>query len=178
MDSLPLCSLADMKHTDKRSGFKDEESDMSKEKHLLDRLMSVSRHSSIDVNLRDNTDDSLQPYIRQKLWPGRNYLLAGLSYFSQYRIIGTSLETQRAGYLAVLCEHGDRYHCVKLIDALSAEGFEELLNEDEQQWLSSLPEDTLIGPAYDNRGVRIPAAFAIWRTIETDAPVHLEIAHK
>lgn len=151
---------------------------MSKEQHLLDRLMSVSRHSAIDANVRDNPADDLKPYIRQKLWPGRNYLLAGHSYFSQYRIIGTSLETRRAGYLAVLCERGDRHHCVKLSDALSADGFDELLNEDERQWLDSLPSDTLIGPAYDNRGARIPTAFAIWRTIEEDAPVHLEIAHR
>lgn len=151
---------------------------MSKEQHLLDKLMSVSWHSTISVNAKDNPSDDLKPYIRQKLWPGRNYLLAGHSYFSQYRIIGTSLETRRAGYLAVLYESGDRYHCVKLSDALSAEGFDELLNEDERQWLTSLPSDTLIGPAYDNRGAKIPSAFAIWRTIEEDCPVHLEIAHR
>ncbi len=147
-------------------------------KHLLDRLLAISWHTEESTPTRNQPGDDLRPYINQKLWPGKNYLLAGHSYFSQYRIIGTSLETRRTAYLAVLCERGDRFHCVKLAEALISEGFEELLDEDELHWLSSLPDDTLIGPAYDNCGKRIPAAFAIWRTVDEDAPVHLEIAHR
>jgi len=150
---------------------------MNETKHLLDRLLSVAWHSENNQSARSKPADELKPYVSQNLWPGRNYLLAGHSYFSRYRIIGTSLETQRAGYLAILCEHGDRYNCVRLSEALSADGFEDLLDEDELNWLSSLPDDTLIGPAYDNSGKRIPAAFAIWRFIE-DAQVHLEIARR
>lgn len=147
-------------------------------KHLLDRLLSVAWHSENSAFSKSNQGEGLRTYIDQKLWPGKNYLLAGLSYFSQYRILGTNLETRRAGYLAVLCEKGDRFNCVSLCDALSAEGFAEILDEDELQWLTSLPADTLIGPAYDSCGKRIPTAFAIWRTIEQDAPMHLEIAHR
>lgn len=150
---------------------------MNENKHLLDRLLSVALHSE-NTQSRNEPADDLKPYISQNLWPGKNYLLAGHSYFSHYRIIGTSLETRRAGYLAILCERGDRYHCVKVSDALSADGFEELLDEDEINWLTSLPDDTLIGPAYDTCGKRIPAAFAIWRFIEEDAPVHVEIARR
>ncbi len=153
---------------------------MSKDegKHFLDRLLAISWHIEENTQTQNKPGDDLRPYISQNLWPGKNYLLAGHSYFSQYRIIGTSLETRRTAYLAVLSERGDRFGCVQLIDALDSDGFEELLNEDELHWLSSLPDDTLIGPAYDSCGKRIPAAFAIWRTIEEDAPVHLEIAHR
>ncbi|MBX9879002.1 MAG: hypothetical protein K2Y22_11145 [Candidatus Obscuribacterales bacterium] len=153
---------------------------MSKDegKHLLDRLLSVAWHSENNASYSSSQIDDVRPYIEQKLWPGKNYLLAGLSHFSQYRIIGTHLETRRAGYLAVLCERGDRFHCVRVCDALMADGFEEILGEDELHWLASLPADTLIGPAYDSCGKRIPTAFAIWRTIEQDAPIHLEIARK
>lgn len=145
--------------------------------HLLDRLLSVAWHAELDIPQQSNRDD-LRPYIKQKLWPGKNYLLAGLSYFSQYRIIGTSLETRRAAYLALLLQRGDRFHCVNLVDALSADGFEEILDEDELHWLSNLPNDTLIGPAYDADGKRIPAAFAIWRSVEADTPIHLEIVQR
>lgn len=152
---------------------------MSKEdgKHLLDRLLSASSQSeNKDVSGWHLSD--LKPYIDHQLWPGKNYLLAGHSYFSQYRIIGTDLETRRAGFIAVLCEHGDRHHCIELSEVLRAEGFDELLDEDEKHWLASLPIDTLIGPAYDPKGNRIPTAFAIWRAVEEDATVHLQIAHR
>lgn len=151
---------------------------MSKDegKHLLDKLLSVSWQRNAPSKAFQQ--DDLRPYIDQKLWPGENYLLAGHSYFSQYRIIGTNLETRRKGFLAVLCDRGNRFHCVTLSEALSFDGFEDILDEDERHWLSSLPTDTLIGPAYDNYGKRIPTAFAIWRTVEKDAPVHLEIARR
>ena len=187
MSSLHLPKSAEMKHTDNGKFFcftmrAKHMSTQDEGRHLLDRLISVAWQTAQSHSLpeeRWSPELDIQPYRRQNLLPGKNYFLAGHSYFSEYRIIGTRIETRRAGLIALVCQQkGNRYHCVPVKEALSFEGFVELLEADEQQWLDSLPDDSLIGPAYDRQGRHIPTAFAIWRTVEEESPVHVEIARR
>jgi hypothetical protein len=102
--------------------------------------------------------------------PGHNYFLVGNSYNADYCLLGTQIEARRQACIALLFEsRGSRNKCIRLLNAFEFEGFVEILGQAERGWLAQLPQDTYIGPAFDQLGRKIPAAFAVWQKLETEA---------
>lgn len=106
----------------------------------------------------------ITPYKKTAAWPGKSYLLVGNSYNTDKTFQKSREKTRRAACIALLINKGaDRRNCVSLEEALLDEGFASVLSRFEKQWLAKLPETTLIGPAYNDKGKLIPQAFAVWR---------------
>jgi len=105
-------------------------------------------------------------YKQRGACPGVSYEFLLASYHAETRILGTESETRRRGCLSLLFERkGSCSQCVSLGDAFLFEGFTEVLSEAELNLLKQLPDDTLIGPAYDERGLRVRAEFAVWERV-------------
>ncbi len=107
---------------------------------------------------------SPRAYRLRGFCPGEGFELIGNSYNLDLALVGTEAEAKRRGCLAVLIERkGNRCSCVLLADALVFEGFRGVLSSREYEWLASLPESAVIGPALDRFGRQIRTAFAVWR---------------
>lgn len=106
-------------------------------------------------------------YKKLRVWPGNDYDLIGNStHYMECRLVGTEMEARRAGCIALMLEKlGNQHHCLALKDALAFEGFSEILEESEREWLSNFPEDALIGPACHMNGIIVRSTFAIWRPV-------------
>ncbi len=106
----------------------------------------------------------ITPYKKTAAWPGKSFLLVGNSFNTDASFQKTKEKRRRSGCIAVLVSKGTgNRNCVSLRDALQDEGFTSVLSRFEKQWLAKLPETTLIGPAYNDKGKLIPHAFAVWR---------------
>lgn len=106
----------------------------------------------------------VEPYKNNQSWPGRKYSLVGNSFNLESRILDINSDTKRTACIAVVIEKGkNNCNCVSIEDALAYEGFYEILSRFEYDWLSKQPPSTLIGPAYDEKGVLIPNSFSVWR---------------
>jgi hypothetical protein len=104
------------------------------------------------------------PYKKTAAWPGKSYLLVGNSFNMDVSLQEPVDKTRRAACIAVLISRGaGRRNCVSIAEALADEGFTSNLSRFEKQWLTRLPETSLIGPAYDDKGNLIAQAFAVWR---------------
>ena len=104
------------------------------------------------------------PYKKTAAWPGKSYLLVGNSFNTDVTFQKSREKTRRAACIAVVINRGaDRRNCVSLGEALGDERFASVLSRFEKQWVEKLPETTLIGPAYNEKGKLIPQAFAVWR---------------
>lgn len=106
----------------------------------------------------------ITPYKKTAAWPGKSFLLVGNSFNTDPNSQTQKQRRRRSGCIAVLVSRGTgNRNCVSLADALRDEEFMSVLSRFERQWLAKLPDTTLIGPAYDDKGKLIPQAFAVWR---------------
>lgn len=106
----------------------------------------------------------ITPFKAAHAWPGRSYLLVGNSFNVENEFADAITLNKRSARIALLLEngHGNR-GCVAIGDALNDADFVEILSRFERDWLKRLPESTLIGPAYNQRGDLISQAFSVWR---------------
>jgi hypothetical protein len=105
-------------------------------------------------------------YRKLRLWPGEEYNLIGNSTYMEYHLVGTEMEAKRAGCIALMLQKlGNQHHCLALKEAFAFEGFLDILEEPERDWLSSFPDNTLIGPAYHVDGVVVRSTFAVWQPV-------------
>lgn len=148
-------------------------------KNLLTNMQTATdlketppKSSSYSNNTETQTEDSLRrhmdltPYKQASVWPGRNYLLVGNSYNVETRLAGRTYDVKRRASIAMMFESKDHKRnrgCVTLADALRNQGFIEVMSRFEFDWLRRMPDETLIGPAYDRYGNLIPQAFSVWR---------------
>jgi len=140
-------------------------------KRLLVKLTRIA-DEAYDAECKKRMDEryeqllnhiDITPYMKTAAWPGKSYLLVGNSFNTDVTFKRAD-KTRRAACIAVLVSKGaGRRNCVSLGEALADEGFATVLSRFEKQWLAKLPENTLIGPAYNERGKLIPQAFAVWR---------------
>ncbi len=116
----------------------------------------------------ENSQQQLSIYKSLGAWPGSNYLLIGNSY-RECLLIGTDLESQRAGCFTVMLAQSKG--CISVEDAFAFDGFLDVLSSAEHSWLTSLPCDVLLGPAYDHNGRRLKTWLAVWqRQSPTQSP--------
>jgi hypothetical protein len=114
-------------------------------------------------------ETELQPYVCHGAVPGENYYLVGSSYNLESPIVNPDLEAKRAGCISMMLEtRGQKAHCVPIAEAFDYPGFPEVLSRFERDWLGRVPPNTMIGPAYDPEGQRIPTAFAVWKESTKD----------
>lgn len=112
--------------------------------------------------LRNHID--LTPYRHTRAWPGHSYILIGNSFNAEVRVNDPTHYVRRAACISLLLEQGKNYrYCVPVHDALQNEGFVSVLSRFERDWLVRLPDTSLIGPAYDEKGKLIAQAFAVWK---------------
>lgn len=140
-------------------------------KRLLVRLTRIA--SEVNETEQARADERYQqllnhiditPYKKTAAWPGKSYLLVGNSFNTDSSFQSPVETTRRAACIAVLVSKGSgNRNCVSVHDALDDEGFISVLSRFEKQWLYKLPDTTLIGPAYDDKGRLIAQAFAVWR---------------
>ncbi len=110
---------------------------------------------------------NLNPYKKNQAWPGRNYVLIGNSFNVEKNFVATTNDTKRSATIAMVLEKGrNNRKCVSIEDAFKVEGFSECLSRFEFDWLKKQPPSTLIGPAFNDRGILIPLSFAVWRRTE------------
>ncbi len=106
----------------------------------------------------------ITPFKETSAWPGKSFLLVGNSFNTDPSLQTTKEKRRRSGCIAVLVKKGkENRNCVRLAEALGDEGFVSVLSRFEKQWLAKLPDTTLIGPAYNDKGKLIAHAFAVWR---------------
>lgn len=140
-------------------------------KRLLVRLTRIASEINSDEQARSDerymqlmNHIDVTPYKKTAAWPGKSYLLVGNSFNTEVTFRGAQETTRRAACIAVAVRRGaGRRNCVTLEEALADDGFTSVLSRFEKQWLAKLPETTLIGPAYDEKGNLIAQAFAVWR---------------
>lgn len=53
--------------------------------------------------------------------------------------------------------------CLSVGEALQHEGFKECLSRFEYDWLVRESQETLLGPAYNDKGELLPLSFTVWR---------------
>ncbi len=138
-------------------------------KNFLGRLeSSLSENKNWRV-LKEREEQYIGPYLRNKAWPGRNYVYMGHSQNLDHTLLGTNWELERRTCLSLLFEaKGDENYCVYIEDALAFEGFFDGLSRFEKELVQKLPARTLIGPAYDRIGNKVSLAFTIWRSLVED----------
>lgn len=106
----------------------------------------------------------LSHYKENQAWPGRTYLLVGNSFNTERRVKSGRKDSRRSGSIAMLLAHGKgNRHCVTVHDAMHDQSFVENLSRFEFDWLKRECGDSLIGPAYDEKGKLLPNSFAVWR---------------
>jgi hypothetical protein len=110
-------------------------------------------------------------YKSRGSWPGNDYMLAGNSFHNEMLLIDTNLESRRSGCFSLMLErHGRQNYCITVKEALAYDGFVEVISAQEHSWLSSLPEDTLLGPAYDADGTRVRSRLSVWKRCRAKTP--------
>ena len=103
-------------------------------------------------------------YKRHGACPGGAFTLMGNSINTECRLVGTEAEMRRTCCITLLLERkGGRNNYVSLCEAFEFEGFSEVLSSGEHTWLTQMPDDTVIGPAYDQHGCRLYSTFSVWR---------------
>lgn len=106
----------------------------------------------------------LSHYKEHQAWPGRSFLLVGNSFNAEKKVKSSRKDSKRAGSIAMLLERGkSNRHCITVEEAMADAAFVENLSRFEFDWLRREGGDSLIGPAYDERGHLVPESFAVWR---------------
>lgn len=146
---------------------------MSNQKHVktfLGRLeLSANESSKSWQALRSREEQHLGPYVRNKSWPGKSYMYIGMSENLEHKLLGTEIQLRRKTCIDLLFEaKGNEHFCVRLDKALEFEGFVDVLSRFEYELLSKMESHTMLGPAYDNHGERLPGIFTIWRALVED----------
>lgn len=128
--------------------------------------------SAVDANgesgkaLRSREELNLTPYVQNKVWPGKNYIYIGHSSNLEHRLVGTDVDKNRKTCLSLLFEaKGNQHYCVSVEQALTFEGFPEVLSRFEKDLLLRLPEGTVLSPAFNNEGERLQSSFTIWQEL-------------
>lgn len=123
--------------------------------------------------------DALKPYVANGACPGENYSLVGSSFNLESPIVNPDMEAKRAGCISMMFEQrAQQAHCVPVGEAFDYPGFPEVLSRFERDWLGRVPPNTMLGPAYDPAGQRIPQAFAVWRESTKDRIPQPKLARK
>ena len=113
---------------------------------------------------------NLSYYKENHAWPGRNYIYIGNSFNIKKKIQSpNSRESRkRAACIAMMLEKGKgNRNCLSIGEALQHEGFKECLSRFEYDWLVREAHETLLGPAYNDKGELLPLAFTVWRKMPT-----------
>jgi hypothetical protein len=112
-----------------------------------------------------NGSIDLTPFKRAEVWPGSGtFCLLGNSFDVAVTALGSEAYRRRASSIKTLLSKGKNSHSfVTVKDALSDTGFKEALSRFERDWLGRMKDDTILGPAYDERGELIEIAFSVWR---------------
>jgi hypothetical protein len=108
-----------------------------------------------------NGATDLTPYKRANSWPGSKYCLMGNSFNVELKGALEAGTKERMQAIQTLLKAGSG--CVPVRDALRNEVFAASLSRFERDWLSRLPEETVVGKAYDQIGNPIQEAFSVWR---------------
>jgi hypothetical protein len=131
---------------------------------MRDAGQQPSQHQPLHA---PNTE--LKPYVVNGAVPGENYYLVGSSYNLESPIVNPDLDAKRAGCISMLLEsRAPQTHCVPVAEAFEYPGFPDVLSRFERDWLGRVPPNTMIGPAFDPEGHRIPTAFAVWKESTKD----------
>lgn len=107
-------------------------------------------------------DIDVSPYQRARAYPGTTFILMGNSF----NLEESNDQQERSATLSQLFEN-PKEPLIKLSQALKLRTLDAVLSRFERDWLSRLPEDTQIGPAFDSNGKPISEAFAVWRSVQT-----------
>jgi hypothetical protein len=112
-----------------------------------------------------NGSIDLTPFKRAEVWPGSGtFCLLGNSFDVAVTVFGSEAYKRRASSIKILLSKGkNSLSFVTVRDALSDIKFKGALSRFERDWLGRMKEDTLLGPAYDERGELIEIAFSVWR---------------
>jgi hypothetical protein len=105
----------------------------------------------------------LTPYKKSKLWPGKNYCLMGNSFNLEITNNSPRLFQRISSIKLTLDQLSTQFRCMTVKDALTEPAFLHVLSRFERDWLGRLPAETLIGPAFNDRGELIETAFSVWR---------------
>lgn len=130
---------------------------------FLGRLESTAESSKEALKSREELN--IAPYAQRNAWPGEAYVYIGHSSNLDNRLIGTEKDHQRKTCLALLFEtKSDKHFCVSLEQAFAFGGFSQILSRFERDFLTRMPEGTIIGPAYSQSGEQLHSSFTIWQT--------------
>ena len=105
----------------------------------------------------------LTPYKKSKAWPGKSYCLMGNSFNLEITDNSRKRSQRITSIKSTLDQLASQANCVTVKDALNEPAFLHVLSRFERDWLTRLPSETLIGPAYNDRGELIETAFSVWR---------------
>lgn len=136
---------------------------------FLGRLGSSLDSANVQQNgqaLRNREDSKINPYVQNKVWPGKNYVYIGHSSNLEHPLIGTNVDTARRICLSLMFEaKGNEQYCVSIEQALSFEGFDEILTRFERELLAKFPAETLLSPSFDDNGQRMHGSFTVWHAL-------------
>jgi hypothetical protein len=104
------------------------------------------------------------PYKQALVWPGHNYCLMGNSFNIELGDASSPENIVRGiAIKSILSSTGSGIACLSVREALSRQEFLKVLSRFERDWLTRLRPDSLIGPAFNERGDLLHEAFSVWR---------------
>jgi hypothetical protein len=108
-----------------------------------------------------NGSIDLTPFKQAEAWPGQSYCLLGNSFDVAIKPEHSQAQLKRAASISSLFKNCVSF--VTLKDAMANTKFNNTLSRFERDWLGRMRNDTLIGPAYNERGELVKIAFSVWR---------------
>ncbi|PWT94879.1 MAG: hypothetical protein C5B53_12205 [Candidatus Melainabacteria bacterium] len=112
-----------------------------------------------------NGSIDLTPFKRTEAWPGSgSFCLLGNSFDVAVQSCESEAYKNRASSIRSMLSKGkNSLGFIGIKDALADDEFKGTLSRFERDWLGRMKEDTILGPAYDERGELIEIAFSVWR---------------
>jgi hypothetical protein len=123
----------------------------------------ASSHRSSSLESWNGSID-LTPYKQADAWPGGAYCLLGNSFNVAIEGSASASHQKRINAIhSTFAKTKNSSRFLSIGEALANTSFSDILSRFERDWLGRLRADTLLGPAYNERGELIQVAFSVWR---------------
>lgn len=102
-------------------------------------------------------------YRNADAYPGTSFFFVGHSYNVEHRCCSKQFDLKRRNAIKHVLADAKKFETVTVKEALQNEEFVAVLSRFERDWLTRLPETSLIGPAINEEGKPIKLSFTVWR---------------